>query len=505
MVRDLRILWGLRWRQFKDDAVYWLRVLGYQPGEGSFLQQMYVVYLLGIGAFWVFAMWAWSFDMAAGMGNLLANDSPDTLIDLLSLFPIFLFILQLYVLVTAVRSTPLKLSFADMAYVAGSPLSRIAPVIIGFARQVLGRWLLLSVIFALFAVLVVAPLTGAADATVTLRAIAVMLPLALLTWGLAWLLGVLRLVNPALRRFRYLWALPLLTLLALAYFAPDAVLWPGRAALLVVYNTPPAWLWPLLIGLCVVLVAALVWYSRAVNMIHVIDESLLYARIQKLGILAWRNPDLQMRIRIQSAQAGRKPFLRLPRVYGWQTLATRAALSYLRHPFMLLFSVVWGAAIAQAGVWIIVGQLPVQLWIGWLLVVGLAPPVGLLYVFRIDVEERFLRQFLPFNGFQLLLADIILPYLAVVIGALVVWTLQGFDPSIAGIGIMFIPMLALLLALCGAYAATTPRVLQTRLLTTGLSFGLPMLAGAATGSPFIALIVAFFAMTTLIGLVMQNA
>ncbi len=505
MMRDLRILWGLRWRQFKDDAVYWLRVLGYQPGEGSILQQLYVVYLLGIGAFWVFAMWAWSFDIVNNLGSLLVDSTPGTLIAMLNIFPVLVLLLQTYVLVTAVRSTPLKLSFADMAYVAGSPLSRSAPVIIGFARQALGRWLILSVIFALFAVLVVSPLTGAADGTTTLRAIAVMLPLVVITWGLGWLLGIARLVNPALRRWRYLWVVPLLILLAGASFVPDAVLWPGRAALLVIYDAQPGWLWPLLIGLATVLVAALIWRSRMVNMIQVIDESLLYARIQKLGILAWRQPDLQMRIRIQSAQAGRKPFLRLPRVYGWWTLAARAALSYARHPFMLIFSMVWGVVMAQASVWIIVGQLPVQLWIGWLLVVGIAPPVGLLYVFRIDVEERFLRQFLPFNGFQLLMADIILPYIAVVIGAVGVWLLQGFDPAVASVGLMFIPMLVLLLALCGAHATTTQRVLQTRLFTTGLSFGLPMLAGVVTGSPFIALIVAFFAMTTLIGLVIQNA
>ncbi|MBZ0297598.1 MAG: hypothetical protein K8L99_33890 [Anaerolineae bacterium] len=504
MVHDLRALGWLRWKQFKLGAVYWLRVLGYQPNQNSFLQNMYVVYLLAIGAFWVFAMWAYSFDAVTGLGNLLGENSPGTLIAMINIIPPLVLLVQIYVMINALRSTPLKLSFSDMAYVAGSPMSRAAPVILGFLRQVLTRWLILGVPFALFAVMVVNPFTEHADASTTLRALGVMLPLVVITWGMAWVLGVLRLVYPAIRRWRYIWVLPLL-LLGLAWVAPDLVYWPGRAAVLVLYNAEPIWLWPALILLAAGLVALFIWQGDHINMIQAVDESQLYARIQKLGILAWRQADLQMRIRMQSAQASRKPFLRLPRVYGWQTLTTRAAVSYIRHPFMLLLSVVWGAAIAQAGVWIIANNLPVQLWIGWLLVIGIAPPVGLLYVFRIDVEERFLRQFLPFNGFQLLMADIVLPYIAVVVGAGLVWAVQGFDPAITMSGLIFIPLLALMLALCGAYAVTTTRVLQTRLLSTGLSFGLPIVAGVVTGSPLAALVVALLAISTLIGLVIQNA
>ena len=71
-------------------------------------------------------------------------------------------------------------------------------------------------------------------------------------------------------------------------------------------------------------------------MIHAVDESILYARIQALGLLAWRMIDVQARIRMQSRQATRKPFLSLPRAQGTSTFVTRAALSYVRHPFMLL-------------------------------------------------------------------------------------------------------------------------------------------------------------------------
>ena len=57
-------------------------------------------------------------------------------------------------MVNALQSTPLKLSFADMAYVAGAPISRVAPVIVGFIRQVGIRLILLNLPVVIFGVVV---------------------------------------------------------------------------------------------------------------------------------------------------------------------------------------------------------------------------------------------------------------------------------------------------------------------------------------------------------------
>jgi hypothetical protein len=127
-----------------------------------------------------------------------------------------------------------------------------------------------------------------------------------------------------------------------------------------------------------------------------------------------------------------------------------------------------------------------------------------LHVFRIDVEERFLRQFLPINGLQLLAADMVLPLIFVIAGAAGVWLLQGFPASITSLGLTFIPVLAILVALCGAVALTNKRVLQTRILTTALTFGLIMIAGV-NFSPLVAFIIAVLAIMTLGGMVAQNA
>ena len=71
-----------------------------------------------------------------------------------------------------------------------------------------------------------------------------------------------------------------------------------------------------------------------------------------------------------------------------------------------------------------------------------------------------------------------------------VWFAYGFDPDVLSLGIVFIPLLALMVALCGAVAVTNTRVLQTRLLATGLSFGAVILAGTQLHTPIAGLAVA---------------
>ncbi len=500
-MRDVQSLFWLRWRQFKDTAVYWLRVLGYRPQDASFSQNLYVLYLILIGMFWLYTVGTFTFETAASIGKLLALS---TVGELLVGFTWVIFVVQVYVIVNALQSTPLKLSFADISYIAGAPISRAAPVIVGFVRQVSLRLILLSLPVAVFGTVVARALMPDDYGAASLRLIGAMLPLIVLTWAVGWMLGLLRLISPRLGRLRYLWFLPLL-LLVVGYFFPDLMLWLARIPVLVMLNQSPVWMLGLLIVLAVVGVGVTFWLGERINMIHAVDESILYARIQALGLLAWRMIDVQARIRLQARQAGRKPFLSLPRAQGTSTFVTRAALSYVRHPTMLLTCLLWGVAATAFGIEIIIRQLPAQVWILWVIAAGIAPPFGMLHVFRSDIEERFLRQFLPVDGLQLLMADILLPFLTISIGGLVVWFTYGFDPDTLMIGVIAIPLLALMVALCGAVAVTNVRMFQTRLLATGLSFGAVILAGTQLHTPYAGLAVAGFAVLLMSGMVGQNA
>ncbi len=500
-MRDVQSLFWLRWRQFKDTAVYWLRVLGYRPQDASLSQNLYVVYLLLIGLFWLYTVGAWVFDISSGIGKLIAVS---TAAELMVGFTWVTLVVQVYVMVNALQSTPLKLSFADMAYIAGAPITRMAPVIVGFIRQVSIRLVLLNLPVIVFGWIVSRSLIPSDFGVASLRLVATMILLIILTWAVGWMVGLSRLISPRLGRLRYLWFVPLL-LLAAAYFAPDALLWPGRIAMLVMLNQAPVWALPLLIALAAVGVAASFFLGERINMIHAVDESILYARIQALGLLAWRMIDVQARIRMQSRQASRKPLLSLPKAQGTRTFVTRAALSYIRHPVMLLACFLWGAAATGFAVEIVARQLPAQVWILWVVAVGIAPPFGLLHVFRSDSEELFLRQFLPVDGLQLLLADVLVPLIALIAGGLAIFMTYGFEAEIASMGVMFIPVLGLMVALCGAVAVTNTRVIQTRLLATGLSFGVVILAGTQLQTPLAALGAALVAVLLMSGMVGTNA
>ena len=221
--------------------------------------------------------------------------------------------------------------------------------------------------------------------------------------------------------------------------------------------------------------------------------------------MAWRVPTLQLRIRMQESQAGSKPWLELPRRQGNSPDDARGRLLSCGIPSMLLGNLVWGAAMTYPTVMILVNNLPVQLWIGWLMVAGVAPPVGLLHTFQMDVQERFLRQFLPINGWQIFLADVGLPLLFVVAGGIAVWFWQPLPPEIIMQGFIFIPVASMVLALCGAYALNTSRVLQRRLLSVGLSFGLAIVASVWLKTPIAGLVVLILAIMMLSGLLMQEA
>jgi hypothetical protein len=474
---DFRLLLWLRWRQFRSDAIYWLRTAGYDPNDHSFSQRLYALYLVLIGAFWAGSMLSWGIEQATFLGKHM---TPDALTVWLTAIPWAVLIGQLAVIALALRTTPIKLSFPDMAYVAGAPVDRASAVIFGYVRQVFLRLILFAIIGFVLGVFLVTPVNLLGRITGGLRGAAATVPLVLVTWALAWLLGVLRLVYPGIRHFGYVWLLPVVAGAA-AYFVPDVFLWPGRLLLLVIYGQGFGWLLAAALIGAAALVTLLFRFSQRVNMTYAADESIVYARVKALGLMAWRDPRLQLRIQAQSGRARRKPWLSLPRAYGFWGLTSRAFLSYLRHPLLLLMTALWGAVMTHLAVLLLVNQLPVQLWIGWLLAAGFVPPVGLLYVFNADQEERFLRQFIPVSRLNLLAADALLPLIVLILGALADWLLQGFEFEVALIGVVFILILGLLLALVGAAALTNRRVALARFLITAACFGAVAVAGVNFG------------------------
>jgi hypothetical protein len=171
---------------------------------------------------------------------------------------------------------------------------------------------------------------------------------------------------------------------------------------------------------------------------------------------------------------------------------------------MLLINLLWGAGMTFVAAQILVNDLPPQLWIGWLLVAAIAPPIGTLHTYRMDVKEPFLRQFFQFSGLQILFADIALPLTFLIAGSLGVWFVIGLSPEIISLGVLLIPMLALVLSMCDAVAMNRDRPLQARLLAVGLSVGVATLAGFGLGTPLAAVVILTLAVMIMAGMLSQD-
>lgn len=499
--RDVRTVGWLRWRQFRDDAVYWLRVLGYQPGDKALSQQFYVIYLLIFGLIWVAAMFAYFGDMAARLADTL---TPAALPDVFTGLSWAIAIGQAYVIGAALRSTPLKLTFPDMAYLAASPVNRAAPALLGLARLLLTRCAVLLpplLLIALFVLRIVRePLTPADG----LRVLGFGAVLIAITWGLAWALGLPRLIDARLNRLRGLWLLPAL-IVPLAVLVPEIGLISGRLLELAILDQLPLGVYVGAIALAAVVIGLAVRLGGAINMTQAVDESLVYARIQALGTLAWTQPQVQAKIRLQTLGGGRRAFLKLPTAQGYAALLTRSALSYVRHPLALIAVLAWGFVLTTAAIAIVTGAQPFQVWLAWMLAVGLLPPAGLFRVYRSDVEEPFLRQFLPVDGLELLVADAALPFFALLIGGGAALAIGGLPEPVLLVALIALPLSAIVITLIGAWSLTQRRMLQSRLFGMLLAFGVAAGAGAATGSPFIGVGVLAFAAIIAAGLVLQDA
>src|ERR1700753_2518498 len=116
-MHDVRTIVWLRWKQFRDDLVYGLRVLGYESGE-----RIYALYLAALLVFWAFAIGSYALDQAVHIGRLISYSTVATGLEII---PILVLAGQVWVWINSLRSTPLKLSFSDIAFFFTSPFTPV--------------------------------------------------------------------------------------------------------------------------------------------------------------------------------------------------------------------------------------------------------------------------------------------------------------------------------------------------------------------------------------------
>ncbi|MCL5995139.1 MAG: hypothetical protein M1546_03670 [Chloroflexi bacterium] len=439
----LPVLW-LRWKQIQGIFNYWLRLVDYDTKDQDIMNRAFGLYLVLFMAWWTAGMWAIAAGFIAQIGSALPAAAAQ---DVLTVMPTLVFVGQAILIMLKLRSSPYKLSSPDIAYVGGSPVQRTVPVTIGFFGDLVLPSVLSVVSISFVAVALNQRLGSMGAVMVALRSALAVIPVVALTWAVAWLVGLARMVAPGARRRSALWLAPVL-LLPLPFVVPGVVAWPGNvlASILVGESVDLSVVTPVVL-VAVALIALVSVMGSRVNMIDVADESLIYARLREIGNLRWMAPSVYRRARSQFQAATHKPVLHLPEAEGLAMLVARSALTYIRNPIDLL-KLLFAVALVQGGLAMLAYQLPALLIVVWLYAVAVAPTSSLTRVFSADADDPSLRQFLPMDSLRLLLADAALPMALVILVSAVLWLLQPVPVMTALLGLVLIGLLTLLLVLC---------------------------------------------------------
>ncbi|MGE5224368.1 MAG: hypothetical protein ACM3PY_18170 [Omnitrophica WOR_2 bacterium] len=233
----MNAVWSVRSRQLARKFRFWLAITGYDPNDHSLSQKLYLVYALIFFTAWGFSVLALLSSEAAvllrGMG--LAPAQAAVAITLL-----LILFWNLAAAFAASRRSPLIFTEEDATILCQSPVDRRSVTLAWLA----GDWPEQNLLVWAIAVILGFAILDAAEASRTaadipfyifsgLRAISIVLPLALGLLELAWSLGIAR-----LRRDRDIPALRI-GVLALAGLLCLGLLFSGNGALLTRLSASP--------------------------------------------------------------------------------------------------------------------------------------------------------------------------------------------------------------------------------------------------------------------------
>lgn len=432
-MREFRLLLWQKFKRFRYEGRYWLKAFGYDTDDRSLANRSYGLYVVIFGAFWAFAMWLYIGEQVTQIGNTLSDNNRARIVDSI---PLITVLLQAVFTNSSARSSPLKLTSQDSAYVAASPVSRGAITTVRFLQTIYER----TVFFAPVLTLAVMGLTWYIDADVGGVAglqTALLMPLILIcVWGGIWVTGIWR-----VSRGDHAW---------LAVYGVGIVLLPlsiipGLLLRSIALGELSALLMVMTVLLAVMMFVGVLVVGRGADMIRVVSESRVFGRISDLGPMA----QIYALETIEEIRRSGKQSYRLPLPQAWGTFAlfARSATFYIRgRRIDLLLVVVWSAAVTLliAFTGRIEGISPLQVWAGIILLVVLLPPRPVVRVFAEDQKRPFMRQFIPANDLMLLLIDSAIPFTFLAITSAAVWLWQV--GTVLEIGAIL--LMSLLLTLC---------------------------------------------------------
>ena len=320
MLADVRLLLWLRVRHARWAAERAMHLAGAGVDAGTRSERVYRLYVLAIVCAFLVAMWAALLDAVEGLFALAGAAACAMAVQVALTVP---FAVTAARGLQGLRTSPLKFSHPDSAFLAASPLDARALAGLAACFQALGAGLAAGLVgFLLGAGLCSAGALAASPFLVALaEGVAVMAGTVA-----GWLPGVVRLACFASRRKVAAVAVPVLVAVVAAGVAalwlarPDALLDAGFFAAVAEGS----------VGLLAATAVALGTLAPHADMTVALRESVLFADLGRFGPLSPLGQDAVRDYRRRRKLAARRLRFRLPRGEGPAALVARAALAQVR-------------------------------------------------------------------------------------------------------------------------------------------------------------------------------
>src|SRR5512140_1419204 len=203
----MRAVHWLRTRQEDRELAYWLAIVAYEQRDRSFINRIYLLYLIIFFGAWVFVVL--TFFASVGAFVLRWLNPVDPIQSVLFLEVLLLGVWSVFAFWQSLRRSPVVFSEQDEVLICHTPVNRRYVTL----RWILMPWLTSGIVFWLAAIVLgfsVAEITmpGAMSAGrifeyagYGLRSLAVIVPIHLGLFALQWVAGILRLQKDVERRW----------------------------------------------------------------------------------------------------------------------------------------------------------------------------------------------------------------------------------------------------------------------------------------------------------------
>ncbi|NTW28165.1 MAG: hypothetical protein HGA39_02220 [Coriobacteriia bacterium] len=447
MMRDLRLLLWLRWRHLRGRSQWWLFILGVDTEKRSLTETLYGLYLGVILAGWFVLMMAWAANGAFSAGAAAGGAGLSALTQAATLLP---FALLAAFAVRALRSSPVKLTFPDTAYVAGSTLDSRAIASSDWAREAI----MAAALSAALGYLAGALAFGAgATASAPVTAAGVTALTAVAMHALGWAIGLARMARRPRPWPTLIWVLPI-PVAALVLLVPSALRWPGTALATGLLGEEVALHALGLAALAVVGVAMLMRVARRLDMTAVTDESVLFAQLAVFRPMMMYDANAYRDIVRRKKLATKHPRLALAEWSGPWAIVARALISHARQPSTLLWPLIWGVGFLPLAASVALSPTGVLAYLAVLFAVLVAPARQLIHAFGDDIDRPSMRESLPFGNVALLALDTAPAFACMALGAVATGLATGGGGHLVA-AISLSLLLAIIVVLCRALERLT--------------------------------------------------